>query len=229
MKKIFLGTIVLGLGMLSCNKAHEDVSPANNQKVLGLVVQAPSTSASGLILLKDGRAINPQSGFNPAQVSAGNKFVLSFEQLSTTGKIVNVNVTSFTSANDSTFTPPPANSDSVAFKTAMQGTHLCTFTSAVVDYSHPADTMKVVKEFNIVVNGNTFASNAAYAPVPGGAGIYYFNGNQVNNLYFINYSSSNGLPPGGLLNGYYYHAVFDKYVAIWNYTNTTYSGFLVKR
>lgn len=236
MKKIFL-SVIIGVVMLSCNKANESVSPTNNQKVLGLVVQVASASSDGLILLKDGRALNPQSGFNPTQVRVGNKFVLSFEKLSTSGKVLNVKVTNFTLANDSTFVPKPVNSDSIAFdslafKTAMQGSHHCTFTSSVVDYSHPADTMKITKEFTIEVNGNTFQSSATYAPVPGGTGIYYFKHNQVNSLYFLNYANlpnSAGLPPGFLLNGYYYYAVFDKYVAIWTYTNTTYSGFLISR
>jgi len=232
MRKIFfLGNLVLAMAMVACNKSNDAVSPSSNSKVLGLVVQPAAGQNSALILLKDGRAINPLSGFNPSQVSAGNKFVLSFEPVSTVGKIINVNVTSYTSANDSTFVPPSTGSDSVAFKSAMQGDHHCTFTSAVVDYAHPADTTKVTKEFNIIVNGNTFECYATYAPVPGGNGIYYFN-EQTHNLNFINYAhfpSNSNIPPGFLLSGQYYHAVFDKYIAIWTYNNTTYSGFLVTR
>src|SRR5262245_25603643 len=134
MKRILLGSLVIAIAMASCNKSEQNLSPSNNQKVLGLVVQTPSTQSSALILLKDGRAINTQSGFKPEQLNAGNKFGLSFEPVSTTGKIINVNVTSFTSANDSSFVPPPTTTDSSAFKSALQGTHHCTFTSAVVDY-----------------------------------------------------------------------------------------------
>src|SRR5579859_4098258 len=221
MKKIFLASLIIGMFMVACNKSQEGVSPSNNQKVLGLVVQAPSTQSTALILLKDGRAINPQSGFNPTQLSAGNKFVLSFQPVSTTGKIINANVTSFVAANDSAFVPPPSNSDSVAFNSAMQGTHHCTFTSAVVDYQQPADTMKIIKDFNIVVSESMFQCNATYAPVPGGSGIFYFNSKQINNVYFLNYAqlpANSTLPPGALLSGPYYYAVFDKYVVIWTYT-----------
>lgn len=232
MKTALLGSIALTLILLSCDKAYDNITPSDNKDVLGLVVQVASNQTQDLILLKDGRAISPQSGFNPTQLKAGDKFVLSFEPASTSGKILNVNVTNFSSAKDSTFIPPPSSVDSSAFKTALAGSHLCLFTSATVDYSHPADTVKIVKEFNLVVNGNTFESNAPYSPVPGGAGIFYFSGNEPNNLYFLNYDeipSSAGVPPGYLLNGQYYHALFDKYILIWTYTNTYYTGFLVSK
>lgn len=230
MKKFLLGSAILSVLLIACNKSN-DATPSNNQKVLGMVVQVSSATASNLILLKDGRAINPQSGFTPARVSAGSKFVLSFQPVSTTGKVLNVNVTSFAAANDSTFTPPPpTGADTVAFITAMQGSHNCTFTSAVVDYSHPADTTKVIRSFTLNVSGHQFESSASYAPVPGGNGIFFFSGNQINNLKFVNTAQlPSNAPPGFLLSGQYYYAVFDKQIAIWTYTNATYSGFLINR
>src|SRR5258707_6316543 len=98
MKKIFLGSLILGITMTACNKAHEDVSPSTNQNVLGLVVQTPSTQSTALILLKDGRAINPQSGFNSAHLRAGNKFVLSFQPSPTAWTILYVSSTNFSAA-----------------------------------------------------------------------------------------------------------------------------------
>jgi hypothetical protein len=186
-----------------------------------------------LILLKDGRAISPQSGFSPTQVSAGSKFVLSFQPLTTVGNVLNVNVTSFTAANDSTFTPPqPSSADTVAFLTAMQGAHSTTFTSAAVDYAHPSDTSKFIRLFTLTVDGHEFQGSASYGPVPGGNGTFRFSGNQANNLIFLNtayFPPSANLPSGFLLSGRYYYAVFDKQINIWTYSGTTYSSFLITR
>ncbi|MGC4022202.1 MAG: hypothetical protein QM734_09785 [Cyclobacteriaceae bacterium] len=73
-KSLLLSTIVLLIVVASCNKTGDNAAPSNNQKVLGMVLQTASQSNSGnLILLKDGRTINPISGFSPANLRAGNE------------------------------------------------------------------------------------------------------------------------------------------------------------
>ena len=231
MKKILFGSLILGVAMMACDKAHEDVGPSTNKKFLGLVVQTPTTQNTALILLEDGRSIIPQSGFNPPHLNSGSKFLLSFEPISTTGKIINAKITSYVAAIDSAFIPAPSTLDSVAFKSALIGAHRCTFTSAVVDYSQPSDTVKIIKDFNIIFTENTFDCKATYdEPALGGTGTYHFSGDQLDNLIFVNNLQPNpSLPPGALLDGKYYHMVFGNYIAIWTYTNTTYSGFLINR
>jgi len=187
---------------------------------------APDTSTTGLILLKDGSVIIPQSGFTPKRVSAGGKFLFSFEPISTTRKVSNVHVTSFQLAIDSLFVP--ALTDSVAFKAALHGRHACVLTYASAGYSNPLDTTKLVlKNFNISVNGNVFECDASSGPVPGGNGTLSFTGAQRNNLNFVN-NTFPGLPY--LLRGNYYYALLDNYIAVWTYDNKNYySVYMIKR
>lgn len=132
-KSVLASTCLLLIALVGCNKTEDSVSPANNQHALGMVVQtAASGSSSNLILLRDGRTINPISGFAPTNLRAGNKFNLSFTVVpnSTSSKILDANVTNFTAANDSTFIPVSVGQDSATVKNFLNGTFTGTFTLA---------------------------------------------------------------------------------------------------
>jgi hypothetical protein len=119
---VLLLVAVVSVMLSSCNKSADNLTPSNNKNVLGLVVQTASQNSPNVILLKDGREISPVSGFTPSKVMVGNKFVLSFEAVSSTSSLINVKVTSFQIANDSAFTVPvPAKAVS------LPGTYTGTF------------------------------------------------------------------------------------------------------
>lgn len=101
MKQSLIRSTIILLLSAACNHGQDAVIPAKSistdQNLLGIVLQVASQSnPSNLILLQDGRAISPQSGFNPPSLQVGNKFLLSFEEQSSDGsEIVKVKVTSF--------------------------------------------------------------------------------------------------------------------------------------
>jgi hypothetical protein len=222
----FVAFIIYTLVSASCKDLEYTFPLVTNHNQLGLVVLAPDSSASGLILLKDGRVIVPKTGFTPQRVSAGGKFLISFTLLSTAGKVSTVHVTGFQLAIDSTFAP--AASDTAAVKAALQGTHKSLFTYASAAYSAPQDTSHVYrKDFSLAVTGNTFECSTTSPPVPGGNGVFFFQGTKRNDLNFVN-SAFPGLPY--LLTGNYYYALLDHYVVVWTYDNANYyEGYLIGR
>jgi len=138
--------------------------------------------------LKDGRAINAVSGFNPSSVRAGNKFMLSFEPIASAGnRLLNVHVKSFTSATDSTFTTPPVALDSVILNTLLHGSLTGTFSYATVSNSNVGDTTKITGPAAITFDASNDTSTPSSNGYPlGGSGTFRTGINGGLFVYFDN-------------------------------------------
>ncbi|MGC4022201.1 MAG: hypothetical protein QM734_09780 [Cyclobacteriaceae bacterium] len=150
------------------------------------------------------------------------KFKLSFTPVgSSSSKVIEVNVTSYTAANDSTFIPPPSSgTDSIGVQAALQGTYSCVFTYSQVNYTSPGDTTKVIDQnLNIKFDGETFSSldpPALPLFIPGGEGTFFFSSSSPCLINFINTREfPQGAPSPYILNGQWNIIVFDTYIMIW--------------
>lgn len=231
MKKIhYVPVFFLFIAMGCSNKGQDNVSPSSDQKVLGLVID----NTGSTILLKDGRAISPMVTPNNFKIAVGNKYLFSFTPLSTSPdkKLSYVKITSYSSAQDSTFSPPATGSDSTAIWATLQGsTFTGIFTYATVDYSHAADTTKMTGSTSITFdNQHNYVSTASPNGYPaGGSGSFTFTSSN-NILHFVNSASfPAGTNQNFILNGEYFYRIFDSNLAIWKYTNQTYFGYLLKK
>jgi hypothetical protein len=206
----------------ACNKSQDNVTPSNDQKALGMVLVQGS---SNLILLEDGRAITPVSGFNPSSIAAGDRFVLSFETIESTGyRLSNVRVKKFTSAADSTFSLQSTPLDSAIVKTVLQGLITGTFTYNAGNFIAPSPCAIAFDNIN-------YASTPSPTGYPaGGSGTFTLG---MNGGLWVSFTNTHKFPAGTnqslILNGIYHCAEFDKYIALWNFTSNTYSCYLMKK
>lgn len=96
---------MIAIFLVSCSSHNQDATPAS-QNSLGLVVPSADNTKSQLILLSDGRTVNPVSGIpNFSAMRTGSKLALSFLPSSTHDGILDINVTKYTKAQDSVFVP----------------------------------------------------------------------------------------------------------------------------
>lgn len=232
MKKI-LWVLLSTAAMTACNKSQDSVTPSNDQKVLGLVLQAPASNSGGLILLKDGRTINPVTGFSSTAARAGSKFVFSFEELPSDGSNVrSVRVTNFTEATDSTFTPPPScgGVDTTKVGKQLQGTYTGTFTYSTVSTANAADTTKNIKNIKVVFTGRQYNATFTSDNSSGGSGTFsLFNSPYVG----LKFDDSKTYPAGyetKLLKGAYYIINFDaNSITLMKYDSYTHSIYILKK
>jgi hypothetical protein len=236
MKKNLWVPVLLWLIVVACDKSQDNVIPSSNQKFLGMVLQTPAQNGGGLILLKDGRTINPVSGFNPSSAEAGSKFLLSFEPLtSASNEILKVRVIDFTSAKDSTFTPPPGKKDSTVTKTLLAGTYVGSFTYFKINPSHPKDTSKItpLDTVRITFKGKKYESPQSPNFFPaGGSGTFSLDSANSQTIHFNN---TKKFPPSIsqdlILDGQYNSLIMGNDLTLWKYNakNNTISKYFLKK
>lgn len=222
MIKIFWAPVVCLMIAASCNKSQDPAPPSSDQKALGMVLVQGSRN---LILLEDGRAVTPVSGFNPGTVAAGDRFVLSFQTIESTGYLLsNVRVTKFTCATDSTFSMRATPLDSAIVKTVLQGLLTGTFTYSIGNSTAASPCA-------IAFDGINYASTPSPTGYPaGGSGTFALG---IKDGLFVNFTNTQNFPVGTnqslILNGIYHCAAFDKYIALWAFTGNTYAGYLIEK
>lgn len=222
--------------LLSCDPARDYVAPEMNSKIQGVVVQTPVANGThGLILLKDGRIITPQTGFDPAIVNVGSKFLFSFKQKTKNANVYVVDVTDF-SIDTAMFADHVLSlADTALVKFLLQGNHHGTAVFGATNYptSDTTNAFVRVEDFTLHVEGNIFEASATYAPVPAGNGNYFFDMADKNyRLDFKNtayFPPSTQLPKGFLLNGKYNYSPWSNYLAVWKYQDDSYATFIIDR
>ncbi|HMV10276.1 MAG TPA: hypothetical protein PKL56_00520 [Cyclobacteriaceae bacterium] len=108
----------------ACSDDDSNNNPTIKENELSMIV--PRTNGSGnALLFKDGTLANPKSGIDAFESrSAGSKLLLSYKTLGKENGMLNIAVTSYAKADDSTFTvdPTPAMEEEVYAK-SFSGTY----------------------------------------------------------------------------------------------------------
>jgi|GEM_PF-2346990 len=108
--------------LLSCTDNKQNIVPAS-QNSLGLIVPNADNTITKLILLNDGRTVNPVSGIpNFSNMRTGTKLSLTFISGSTHNGILDINVTKCANAQDSVFVPTKPRSDTSSLAGLFKGT-----------------------------------------------------------------------------------------------------------
>lgn len=124
MKKLsYLLAVAVTLFAVACSEDDSNANTSLKKNELSMIV--PATSGSGnALLLKDGTLANPKSGiadFNSR--TAGSKLLLTYKSLGSHNGILDIAVTAYAKADDSTFTVDPSpNIDQEIYGKSFTGT-----------------------------------------------------------------------------------------------------------
>jgi hypothetical protein len=211
MKKISVViAVVVAAAIISCTQS-ENVAPARQQS-LGLVVKANSNSSvSNMLLLKDGRTANPVSGIpNFNTLSAGRKLSITFTSSATHSGIVDIHVTRFASAQDSTFVPTPPAGDTTSLTKVFKG---------VFYKADMADSANFHTSYDaqITFSGSNYTDGYA-------SGTFVTAGNTIT---FTDLSSTSN--QNHILNGTFNYVLNQNYLYMWVIRNGEYLSYSLKR
>lgn len=178
MKNLSYLLVCAVLIVAACSDDDTNENTAIKKNALSMIV--PNAKGSGnVLLLKDGTLANPKSGiadFNSR--TAGGKLLLSYKSLGTTDGILNIAVTSYAKADDSTFTVDPVpNIDGEIYAKSFSGTYF-----AYDQDSTNASTGSVEFSFE-AQTGNSTTYHYDFTPEEGsaisGAGKFVVNENTI--------------------------------------------------
>src|ERR1041385_5793276 len=143
MKKIAIAfcAIIAALAIFSCSTS-DSVTPSKNS--LSLVVPGSSKgNSTNFLMLKDGRTANPVSGIpNFHSMKLGTKLSVAFKEGTVHNGIVDITVSSYSSASDSSFVPKPTVKDSTSID-SLAGTYVGIVYKLVPSPTNPADTASI--------------------------------------------------------------------------------------
>lgn len=164
MKNLSYLLVCAVLIVAACSDDDTNQNAAIKKNALSMIV--PNASGSGnVLLLKDGTLANPKSGISDFNSrTAGGKLLLSYKSLGTTDGILNIAVTSYAKADDSTFTVDPVpDIDGEIYAKSFSGTYFAydqdstNVSTGSVEFSFEAQT------------GNSTAYHYDFTPEEGSA------------------------------------------------------------
>jgi hypothetical protein len=231
MKRISSAALAVCIALLiSCSQTHENVKPTG-QNSLGLIVpSATSGIPSNLLLLKDGRLTNPTSGIpNFNQMTVGNKLSLTFIPGTKHGGIVDIIVTKFSGARDSTFVPgtptdtiskprtdttSTSHLDSTSFRGTYQG----------IAYKASSDSSSVSRDTTSITfsSPNLYRCSGAKNYPASGAGTFTVWQGRITFTDQRNTSDT-------VLNGSFTFNLFGDYLYMWAFKNGIVYHYSMKR
>lgn len=110
--------------VVACSDDDTNNKPTIKENELSMIV--PRTNGSGnALLFKDGTLANPKSGIDAFESrSAGSKLLLSYKTLGKENGLLNIAVTAYAKADDSTFTVDPTQTlDEALYSKSFTGTY----------------------------------------------------------------------------------------------------------
>ncbi len=186
------------------NENSSTVKPAvSNTDVLGVIL--PNTTASGvnrLIMLEDGRKINPVSGIEGfSKKNYGTKLRVSFAEVKSNTDILDVAITSFAEAAEATF----SKNEQIALSGKYSGILYYMTSDSSVTYTGKPILLLTESNYSCSLSGDAL----------GGAGLF---ARHIDNKR-IHFVSTTSLPNGAnedlALSGYFNFMASEKYIFIW--------------
>lgn len=226
MKKIII-VLTCSIALFACQDEAQKILSSNN-KELGVIIQNNDVASNNaLVLLKDGRTINPLLGFeNFPSTQVGKKVLLSFNIISESNSIYNVDITEVVSADDSTFvftTPPLGATDSIATVEFLVGSFTGSFTYCQNGNCNSGQT-------TLTLAGASYLSSKDVNNFPaGGAGTFSVAELSNRKITFNNNLEFISVNPDLVLHGKYDVSAFDNYLSLIRWNGNTFTSYLLKR
>lgn len=219
--------VIITAMMTACKEDQLQSSQANNENVLGLVV--PNENAlqnkGKVILLKDGRMVNPISGITGFdKTSLGTKLIITFTEEKVNGKVIDAQVKKFSVANDSVFIPVKK-TDPLAIP--LEGNYSGKFYYAQTD-STKGNTNHS-GEAHVTFTGNNYTSVPSPTGIPGGgSGLYTRTKDKIKfkDAHLVWITTKNW---DFVLDGEYDYYISADSIAMWRSSKGTYIGYTLKK
>jgi hypothetical protein len=121
----YLPVCVVVLFAVACSDDDANQNAASKKNELSMIVPFADRAGNAL-LLKDGTLANPKSGIDDFNSrAAGGKLLVSYKTLGTVDGILNIAVTDYSKADDSTFTVEPTSDvDQEIYSKSFSGNYL---------------------------------------------------------------------------------------------------------